>query len=158
MCRLPTINRPLGRRESRLSSTAPLHLYCTSAGARVWWGCALPESHTVSYLSRWAAYRWRSLSRVCRHRASNPQGSFSNWCCHFAGHHGPINVRLSFPTSTIGMKWACWYKYLTSRRSSFGIQVVAISQGARAAEVIRCCVLQPKPRSSREDVALSPTV
>ena len=28
----------------------------------------------------------------------------------FAGHHGPINVRLSFPTPTIiiiGMKWAC---------------------------------------------------
>ena len=24
----------------------------------------------------------------------------------FAGHHGPINVRLSFPTPTIGMKWA----------------------------------------------------
>ena len=25
----------------------------------------------------------------------------------FAGHHGPIDVRLSFPTPTIGMKWAC---------------------------------------------------
>ena len=24
----------------------------------------------------------------------------------FAGRHGPINVRLPFPTSTIGMKWA----------------------------------------------------
>ena len=24
-----------------------------------------------------------------------------------AGHHGPINLRLSFPISTIGMKWAC---------------------------------------------------
>ena len=24
-----------------------------------------------------------------------------------ADHHGPINVRLSFPTSTICMKWAC---------------------------------------------------
>ena len=23
------------------------------------------------------------------------------------GHHGPINMRLSFPTPTIGMKWAC---------------------------------------------------
>ena len=52
------------------------------------------------------AYRWRSLPRVRRHGASSPQGSSSNGCCHFAGHHGPINVRLSFPTSTIGMKWA----------------------------------------------------
>ena len=25
----------------------------------------------------------------------------------FAGHHGPMNVRLYFPTFTIGMKWAC---------------------------------------------------
>ena len=25
----------------------------------------------------------------------------------FASHHGPINVRLYFPTPTIGMKWAC---------------------------------------------------
>ena len=33
-----------------------------------------------------------------RVRASSPQGSSSNKCCHFAGHHGPINVRLSFPT------------------------------------------------------------
>ena len=33
------------------------------------------------------------------------QGSSrNNGCCHFAGHHGPINVRLSFPTPTIGMK------------------------------------------------------
>ena len=31
----------------------------------------------------------------------------TNGCCHFAGHHGPINMRLSFPTPTIGMKWAC---------------------------------------------------
>ena len=27
------------------------------------------------------AYRWRSLSRVRRHRASSPQGSSSNGCC-----------------------------------------------------------------------------
>ena len=51
-------------------------------------------------------YRWRSLPRVLRHGGSSPQGSSSNGCCHFAGHHGPINVRLSFPTPTIGMKWA----------------------------------------------------
>ena len=27
------------------------------------------------------AYRWCSLPRVCRHRASSPQGSSSNGCC-----------------------------------------------------------------------------
>ena len=33
------------------------------------------------------AYRWRSLPRVRRHRASSSQGSSSNECCHFAGHY-----------------------------------------------------------------------
>ena len=42
------------------------------------------------------AYRWRSLPRVRRHRAGSPRGSSSNGCCHFAGHHGPIGMRLSF--------------------------------------------------------------
>ena len=37
------------------------------------------------------------LPRVRWYRASSPQGSSTNGCCHFAGHHGPINVRLSFP-------------------------------------------------------------
>ena len=46
------------------------------------------------------------LPRVRRHRASSPQGSSSNGCYHFAGQHGPMNVRLSFPTPTIGMKWS----------------------------------------------------
>ena len=32
-------------------------------------------------------YRWRSLPRVRRHRASSPQGSSRNRCCHFAGRH-----------------------------------------------------------------------
>ena len=56
------------------------------------------------------AYRWRSLPRIRRHRASKPQGSSNNGCCHFAGHHGPINVRLSFSHThytNIGTKWAC---------------------------------------------------
>ena len=45
------------------------------------------------------AYRWRSLPRVRRHRTSSSQESSSNGCCLFRFHHGPINVRLSFPTS-----------------------------------------------------------
>ena len=54
------------------------------------------------------AYRWYSLPRVRRQRASSPQGSSSklHGCCHFAGHHGPINVLLFFPSPTIGMMWA----------------------------------------------------
>ena len=49
------------------------------------------------------AYRWRSLPRVRRHRASSPQGSSSNGCCLFRYDHGlwPIFVRLSFSTPTI---------------------------------------------------------
>ena len=38
------------------------------------------------------------------------QGSSSDRCCLFSFRHGPINVRLSFPTLTIdgvGMKLAC---------------------------------------------------
>ena len=51
------------------------------------------------------AYLLHSLPRVRRHsRASSPQGSSSNGGCIFAVYHGPINVRLSFPTPTIGMK------------------------------------------------------
>ena len=42
------------------------------------------------------AYRWRSLPRVRRHRASKPQGS-SERVAALAGHHGPINMCLSFP-------------------------------------------------------------
>ena len=43
------------------------------------------------------AYRWRSLPRVRRHRASSPQGSSSNGCCHFAGHHVCVCVFSSHP-------------------------------------------------------------
>ena len=43
------------------------------------------------------AYRWRSLTRVRRHRASKPQGSSSNGYCLCLHHRGPINMRLSFP-------------------------------------------------------------
>ena len=54
------------------------------------------------------AYRWRSLPRVRRHRASSPQGSSSNGWFRF--HHGPINMRLSSPIPTIRMKWPCAVK------------------------------------------------
>ena len=47
-------------------------------------------------------YRWHSLPRVRRHRACSPQGSSSNGCCHFAGHHGQINVRLCFIVVVVG--------------------------------------------------------
>ena len=72
-----------------------------------------PNRCPVQSLSGHAnAYRWRSQPRVRRRRASSPQGSFSKGCCHFAGHHGPINVRVSFSTPTyyICMKWTCMLK------------------------------------------------
>ena len=51
-------------------------------------------------------YRWHSLPRVHRYRASGPQGSSSNGRC-LAGHDNPVNMCLSFPTQTNGMMWAC---------------------------------------------------
>ena len=65
------------------------------------------------------AYRWCSLPRVRRHKANGSQRSSSNGGCRLGrSHHGPIYVRLSFTTPTIGMKWAC-YKY---RRQHVGRQ------------------------------------
>ena len=43
------------------------------------------------------AYRCRSPPRVRRHRASEPQGSSERVLPYLAGHHGRINIRLSFP-------------------------------------------------------------
>ena len=59
------------------------------------------------------AYRWRSLPRVHRHRASKPQGINSSkrvlpWHVTI---HGPINMRLSLSRThytIIGMKWT-WH-------------------------------------------------
>ena len=65
-----------------------------------------PTGSVQSLSGHAIAYRWRSLPRVRRHRASSPQGCSSNGCCLFRFHHGPINVRLSFPTPTIGVKWS----------------------------------------------------
>ena len=41
-----------------------------------------------SLSGRAIAYRWHSLRRVRRHRASRPQGSSSNGFCLFRFHHG----------------------------------------------------------------------
>ena len=49
------------------------------------------------------AYRWRSLRRVLRHTASIKVSS-SNGHCLLRFHHGPIDVFLSFPIPTFGMK------------------------------------------------------
>ena len=66
----------------------------------------LPESPPrivpSSLSGRAIAYRRRSLRRVRRHRPKR-QGSSSDGCCLFRSHHGPIVVRLSFPTPMIGM-------------------------------------------------------
>ena len=53
------------------------------------------------------AYRWRSLPRVCRRKASSRRGSSSNGFCLFRYRHGPISVRLSFLTPTFGTVDIC---------------------------------------------------
>ena len=51
------------------------------------------------------AYRWRSLPRVLRHRASKPQGSPSG--CRLGRSPWTNLYSPLFSTPTIGMKWAC---------------------------------------------------
>ena len=51
------------------------------------------------------AYRWRSLPRVRRHRASKPQGS-SEWVLPWQITMDQL-IFASLFTPTIGMKWAC---------------------------------------------------
>ena len=63
----------------------------------------LPSGQSRVLSGHGIACRWRSLPWVRRHRASSPEGSSSNTCCLFRYHHGPTNVRLSFPTPTIGL-------------------------------------------------------
>ena len=98
----------------------PAHLHTQAeSGAYIRDSSQFPQRRPLLYLKRpdaiesvpslldhAIAYRWRSLPRVRRHRASKPLGSSEHECCLFAGHHVPINIPL-FPTPTIGMKWAC---------------------------------------------------
>ena len=52
------------------------------------------------------AYRWRSLPRVRRHRASKPQDS-SERVLPWQVTMDQVLLRLSFSIPTFGMKWAC---------------------------------------------------
>ena len=95
------------KKEERHSIAFSSRVSCSSSFS-VWISCLftglLPISAALSYvigsvpsLSGHAiAYRWRSLPRAHRHRASKPQGS-SKRVLPWQDHHGPINMRLSFP-------------------------------------------------------------
>ena len=88
----------------------PAHLYTQAeSGAHIRDSSRFPQRRPLSYIKRpdaiesvpslsdhAIAYRWRSLPRVRRHRASKPLGS-SERVLPFAGHHRPINIRLFFP-------------------------------------------------------------
>ena len=59
------------------------------------------------------AYRWRSLPRVRRHRASSLQGSSSNGCC--LGRSPRTNfVSRSFSAHTIWVQWTGAILYMKS--------------------------------------------
>ena len=92
----------------------PAHLHTQAeSGAYIRDSSRFPQRRPLLYLKRpdaiesvpslsdhAIANRWRSLPRVRRHRASKPLGTTTvvpNECCLFAGHHGQINIRLSFP-------------------------------------------------------------
>ena len=66
-----------------------IHLLILKPPYAIGWSVPILSGHPI-------AYRWHSLPRVRRHRASKPQGS-SKRVLPWAGHHGPINMRLSFP-------------------------------------------------------------
>ena len=51
------------------------------------------------------AYRWRLLTRVCRHRAVSPQGSSSNGCCLFTKPRGSILRAPLFPHPLLVLQW-----------------------------------------------------
>ena len=92
---------------SRPVPRQPAHLHTQAeSGAYLRDSCRVPRRRpfmkppyatgSVPSLSGHAiGYRWRSLPRVRRHRASKSQGSSER--AALAGHHGPINIRLSFP-------------------------------------------------------------
>ena len=74
-----------------LSVTGGIRLFLPSTATRP--VLSLSGHHSITY-------RWRSLPRVCRLRASSPQVSCSNGCCLFRCHHGPFFVSISFPPPT----------------------------------------------------------
>ena len=53
------------------------------------------------------AYRWRSLTRVRRHRVSKPQGSFKRVPPWQVTMDQLISASLSHTHDYCGMKWAC---------------------------------------------------
>ena len=71
-----------------ISAAASIYSFITAI--RHWVSPEFSGSHAI-------AYRWRSLPRVRRHGASKPQGSSERVLPCLAGHHGPINIHLSFP-------------------------------------------------------------
>ena len=109
----PRSRRRLGSHETGLAVPSRVSLLIlhtqTEPGAYSRDSSRFPQQHPTAFGSvpslsgQTIAYRWRSLSRIRRHRASSPQGSSSNGCCFFRYCLGPIFKRLfSFTTPTNG--------------------------------------------------------
>ena len=64
------------------------------------------------------ACRWCSLPKVCRRRASSPQGSSSNGCCLFRYNHGPILLLLLLLSSHLFWTSDLWTHKPGSHRIS----------------------------------------
>ena len=60
------------------SHPTPVCSFCTPRQSLV-----LPRVYRATQFAR----QWRSSSRARRQRASNPQGSSSNWCCLYRSHY-----------------------------------------------------------------------
>ena len=84
---------PYSRDSSRFPRRRPLiylNRHTPSSQSRV---------HQVTQLLRTDGVHCRESAGT--DKASSPQCSSSDRCCHFADHHRPINVRISLPTPTI---------------------------------------------------------
>ena len=100
-------SRPIPRQLAHLHTQAGSGAYSRDSSR-------VPRRRPVLYLNRHTPLGQSRVYRVtqlrtngvhCRESAGTGPlvlkvVSSSNRCCHFAGHHGSMNVRLSFPTPT----------------------------------------------------------
>ena len=99
-------SRPVPRQPAHLHTQAESGAYLRDSSRVPWRRPFMKPPYAIgSVPSLWGhatAYRWLSLPRVRRLRASKPQGSSERVLPWQVGHHGPINIRLSFPPPLVG--------------------------------------------------------
>ena len=72
----------------------------------------------------------------------------------FAGHHGPINVRLSFPATTIDMKWAFQKYEVHVQNSTRSLLLTQQYSSSNTESLVMQTLLTAKP--ARPDASPTP--